>query len=407
MIQKFVGLLLVGFFAAQSSHAEIVSCTGRTNDPNSTVMDFELEVESKPDRNGLGFVFYDAVIAYKTPSGSILKQGFDIDYKVWKKLTKISYTGANTSNYLELNFNADDSLATAFLNHPLGGFDRLPVNCEISGDLPARPVCTENLDKQKPSLQAIQFSNDLDLIGTAIECGADVNKVDKNGCSPLMISLDSTCGQENPLRFSSSMGGISAQIVELLVSQGAFVGLADKFGETSLIKAAKSNLRDVYTTFIAAEADFDAQDNLGNTALMYAAYNGDDWVIQEILDGNPDRRIKNKEGKTAFDIAKQWQKKSVLDLVRIPDLSVIVDGREDGTCAPMQMNFKKGQVVELTLKATKKMFKLESKKLGIDIMADSNSSSRKTFIAEKKGVFSFTCGFHHGAVQSQGAITIE
>lgn len=404
---KIFVFLMATFFIVGSAQAEIITCTGRTNDPNTTAMNFELEVEGKPDRYGFGLVFYNAVIAYKTPSGSILKQGFDVDGKVRKRLKKISYTGSNQSNYLELNFSSDDSLESAFLNHSLAGFDRLPVNCEVYGDLPVRPVCTENIDKQKPLLQAIRNSNDLDLIETTIECGAEVNKVDKNGCSPLMLALDEVCGQENPTRFGSTVGGVSAQIVDLLVSNGAFVGLADKYGETALIKAARANFSDVYSTFIAAEADFDAQDNLGNTALMYAAYNGDDWVVQQILEGNPDRRIKNKKGQTAFDIAKHWQRNSVLDLVRIPDLEIMVEGKDDGTCSPLQMNFKRGQVVEMTLKATKKMFKLDSKKLGVDLMADGNGSARKIFVAEKKGIFPFTCGYHGANQSSQGSITID
>lgn len=397
--------VLVIFLVASISHAEIISCSGVTNDPNTTQMKFDIEIQSKPDKFSHQ-LYYKSNITYQAPDGSNLIQGIDLNAKVRTLLNKVIYTGSNLNNSLELNFNSDNSVASSVLNVPLAGLNKIQVACELSGSLPTRPVCTEDIDKTKKLIDAIKFSNNIDEIETSIECGANVNKTDKNGCTPLMFALDSTCGEENPIKYNSSFG-ITGQILDSLTNNGAFVNVADKHGETPLIKAAKANIGDVYNTFIASEAEFDAQDELGNTALMYAVLNGDGSIVQQIIEGNPDRRIKNKEGKTAFDIAKQWQKDEVIDLVKIPDTTVVVQGKEDGTCSPLQINLKQGQVVELTLKASSKMFKLDSKKLGIDIMADGNTSSRLTFTAESKGSFPFTCGFHGVNQVSQGNIIIQ
>lgn len=387
------------------AHAEVISCSGITNDPNTTQMKFDIEIQSRMDKNSRQ-LDYKSNITYHAPDGSNIIQGIDLNGKIRTRLNKVIYAGLNLNNSLKLNFSPDNSLTSSVLNIPLAGLTKVTVTCDLAGSLPARPVCTEDIDKTKKLIDLIKFSNDIDRIETTIECGANVNKVDKNGCTPLMFALESTCGEEHPINYSSSFS-IPSQVVDSLTNNGAFVNVTDKHGETPLIKAAKANIADVYNSFIASEAEFDAQDELGNTALIYAVLNGDESVVQQIIEGNPDRRIKNKEGKTAFDIATQWQKTAVMDLVKIPDTTVMVQGKEDGTCSPLQINLKQGQVVELTLKASSKMFKLESKKLGIDIMADGNNSSRITFTAESKGSFPFTCGFHGVNQVSQGAFTVQ
>ncbi|MBY0413746.1 MAG: cupredoxin domain-containing protein, partial [Bdellovibrionales bacterium] len=122
---------------------------------------------------------------------------------------------------------------------------------------------------------------------------------------------------------------------------------------------------------------------------------------------NPDRRLKNKNGETAFDLAKHWQKDAVVDLVRIPDTTVMVKGNDDGTCSPLEIKLSKGQVVELILTATEKMFKLESDDLNLDLMADRNSSVSQIISPDGEGEFKFTCGLHGSSNPSVGKIIIK
>lgn len=403
---KFAALTITTLLAFQMAQAQVISCTGMTNDVNASE-NVKFLVEIKKDKSPITKdfgPFYKSTIKYFYSTNTSFT-GLDIADHVSAKINKITFNGSvSSARNLTFNYNTDGTIQNVVMNYD----DRImnqPLECEISGSLPARPVCTEDIDKTKSLIQAIK-SSDLDSIETTIECGANVNLVDKNGCTPLMFALDSTCGEINPIHYTSPFAQ-TAQILDTLTSNGAFVNTADKQGETPLIKASKMNIANVYDTFIALEADFDAQDKLGNTALMYAVLNGNDQVVAQLLEGNPDRRLKNKSGKTAYDLAKQWQKESIIDLVRIADTSVLIQGKDDGTCSPLQINLKQGQVVDLTLKATDKMFKLDSAILGLDIMADRNSTSKRTFALENKGSFKFTCGFHGSNKPSEGVIVVQ
>ena len=71
-----------------------------------------------------------------------------------------------------------------------------------------------------------------------------------------------------------------------------------------------------------------------------------------------------------------------------------IQGQNDGSCDPLEIHLKQGQVIDLVLNATDRMFKLDSSALGLDLMADRNSIAKKTFAVNTKGFFKFTCGFH-------------
>lgn len=406
MITKTTTSLLLCFLlGSQLAQAETITCFGRTNNPNTTDMDFELEIENKEDHIS-GQNFYRSRIKYTLPDGSTTRQGFDLNGKPRVTLDKVIYTGSNSGSFLEFSFAADGSIQSSILNHRLLGMNQLPVKCEINGSLPQRPVCSNEIDKNKALLEALKGPMDLDKLETAIACGANVNKADANGCTPLMIAIEPTCGEKQAVQYPPSSAQALA-LVDTLLANGAFVAVADKNGETPVIKAAKAGLRDVYESFIAAEADFDAQDNLGNTALMYAAANGDAWIVEQILEGNPDRRLKNKDGKTAYDIAKVWERTKVMNLVRIPDSTVTIEGQADGSCSPLQIDLKQGQVIEFVLKATEKMFKLDAKMIGLDLMADGNGQDTQILSLDKKGTFNFTCGYHGANNASKGKITVK
>ncbi len=392
---------------AITANAQSILCEGITNDVNASEnVKFELEI--KKDKNPLykDFApFYKVTVKYFFSTGKSFT-GMDIAEKVTAKTNKITFTGSLPAvRNLTFSYNPDGSLLSTLMNYDTTIINQ-PVQCEGALVFPSRPVCSSEKDKTLEFLKAIKYSNDISEVENAIECGAEINKADKNGCTPIMFAIEATCGENNSVPYLSPFRKTSL-IVDTLASNGAFINVADKKGETPLIKAAKLNTPDIYDTFIALEAEFDAQDSLGNTALMYAAHNGDEGSIQQLLEGNPDRKIKNKAGQTAFDIAKSRGKESVMDLVRIADTSISIEGKDDGTCSPLQIELKLGQVVDISLKATDKMFKFDSKSLGLEIMADRNSSTKRTFSANTAGQFKFTCGFHGANNLSEGTITIK
>ena len=374
---KLALVFTITLLTSLASIGQVINCTGQTNDVNAGE-NIKFLVEIKKDKSPItkNFgPFYKATIKYFFSTNTSYT-GLDITERVSTKLNKITFFGGlEKARNLTLNYNADNTLKNAVMNYDQKIINQ-PVNCEVSGQLPARPVCSENVDQAKQLIQAVKSAN-IDAIETTIECGANVNQVDKNGCTPIMFAVDSTCGEENPIRYTSPFAKTSL-VLDTLAMNGAFVDTADNRGETALIKAAKMNIENVYETFVALESNFDAQDKLGNTALMYAVLNGSESVVEQILDGNPDRRLKNNSGQTAFDIARQWQKESITDLVRIADTSVLIEGNDDGTCSPLKIILKAGQVIDLTLIATDKMFKLDSPALELDLMADRGSEDKKT-----------------------------
>lgn len=389
------------------SVAETVLCEGMTNDVNASEnVKFELQIK-KDDKNpifkDLGS-FYKSTIKFYYTSGRVF-QGADISAEVSTRPNAIVFKGSVPGQRnLKLSFKADGSIDTAVMTYD-SKISAQAVQCQVVGSLPDRPVCGQPPESSEQLLQAIRNS-DINAVETAIECGANVNLADVNGCTPVMLALEPMCGQKKSLPFKSATGKIVG-VVDTLTSNGAFVAVADKNGETPLMKAAKMGVTDVYETFTALEADFDAQDNLGYSALMFAVLNGDAWIIEQILEGNPNRSLKNKDGKTAFELATNLKKDTVADLVRIADLEVVVEGLENGSCTPLLINLTEGQVVDLTLVATDRMFKLDSAVLGIDLMADRNSKAKRTFAASAKGEFKFTCGFHGGNQPSEGVIVVK
>lgn len=397
-------LTLTALLATQIGFAESLVCSGRTNNPNTTDLDFKIEITQKRDRLSRQY-FYRSTIQYQIPDGSTRLQSIDLHSKVKTKVNKIIYAGSITGNSLELSISEHGQLVGAVLNHSLLGLNQLPVDCEISGNLPQRPTCPVEKDKSTYLAQAIISSN-LDEVDLAVSCGADVNQSFSQSCSPLMLAIEPTCGQSNSVHYRSNMSPV-VPLVDFLVNNGAYVAGEDSKGETALIKAAKYGVRDVYEAFIAAEADFNAQDKLGNTALMYAVINGDSWIVEQILEGNPDRTLKNKAGKTAFDLAQQLQNEEIMELVQPAEKSVVIEGGHDGTCSPLEINLKQGQVVEFVLKASHKMFKLDAKTLGLDLMAEANGTHKKIITLEKSGVHNFTCGYHGANTYSEGTISIK
>lgn len=387
--------------------AETLVCEGVANDVNASenpkfVVEIQRDTKNLMVKEG---VFYKATIKYFFSTGTSFN-GIDLAEKVSTRVNTITYKGsfAGTRN-LVLNINDRGDVESAVMNYDSKIINQ-PVSCQVAGALPKRPVCTSANDANRDLVQAVKGAIDIDAIETAIECGATVNLADKNGCTAVMFAIEPACGQSNSLPYRSPFSKVPA-ILDVLTNNGAFVAVADKNGETPLMKAAKNGVSDVYDTFVGLEADFDAQDKFGNTALMYAVKSKDGWITEQILEGNPDRKLKNNSGKTAFDLAVDIKNEALIDLVRIADSEIRIEGQGDGTCTPLEINLNQDQVADLVLQATDKMFKLDSKILELDLMADRNSAAKKTFVAKDKGTFKFTCGFHGAGKPSEGVIVVK
>jgi hypothetical protein len=115
-------------------------------------------------------------------------------------------------------------------------------------------------------------------------------------------------------------------IVQSLVARGADVNARESQGCTPLMLAVRSgslthHRKALATTRVllsirhnSARATLDVQDAEGFTALTYAAAQNHKCLVELLLSHNARRDIKNKEGKTAWDLATCPETKALLEV---------------------------------------------------------------------------------------------
>lgn len=99
-----------------------------------------------------------------------------------------------------------------------------------------------------------------------------------------------------------------AAMAEFLISKGADPNEGDTENMTPLIWAVLANHAETAQVLIAHGAKVNHVDNLGMTPLLYAASIdfGDTAVLEKLLAAGADVKFKNKQGQTAFDLAKGY-----------------------------------------------------------------------------------------------------
>lgn len=399
-MNSFFLFFLTIFISSGAAYAEFITCQGK----NEFGRDVELIVNMDKKKSTLR-TYYSS----DRTSGSVL-HGLDLHGKrVWKNESTLQYKSLLNSmnDYLQIKLNDSGDILEALFNKPLSGFKNILVDCKMSGTLPPAPLCAVNADSELFSL--IKSNASLEEMEWIINCGADVNAKDKWGCRPLLTLFDSGCGQKNAVTHAPAGGLFShtGAIADLLMSNGALIDARDPVNqESALIKAVKYGAKDFVESFLAGEADFNAQDAEGFTAIMHAVVRGDKWLVQDLLEGNPDLQLKNKKGQTALDLAKQMKREDIIPMVKTPDRSVTIKGLSDGSCSPLAIELKKNEIVEFILEADSRMFLIESSELQLEIMADRDSKAKKIMTMDKEGEFEFSCGIHGGAL-AKGRITVH
>lgn len=102
--------------------------------------------------------------------------------------------------------------------------------------------------------------------------------------------------------------------VKALLEDGADPNAQDEFGNTALMSAAINNdppmgkYTAVVEALLAAGANPDIQHRIfGHTALMSAITNGDIPTIKALLAGGADRNLRDMNGRTALDRARDLE----------------------------------------------------------------------------------------------------
>ena len=101
-----------------------------------------------------------------------------------------------------------------------------------------------------------------------------------------------------------------------LIQAGTDVNARDNIGYTALMWAAHYDEVDAAKALIQAGADVNAKDNIGYTALMVTVGKGSFDVAKVLIEAGADLNARNNDGKTAFMLAEERGSVDVIGLLR-------------------------------------------------------------------------------------------
>jgi cytohesin len=149
------------------------------------------------------------------------------------------------------------------------------------------------------------YSQNIRAMRELIAAGADVNAMSEGDRTPLHMAL---------LRG----GKKNLEMVQLLVEAGSDVNASDR---PPLFDACRGGNVEIVQALIDAGANVNATNDVGESVLACAVYDGDVDVIQLLLDrgADPDYRLPSKHGDwpnmTALDVAKTEKKPKIVKLL--------------------------------------------------------------------------------------------
>ncbi len=132
-----------------------------------------------------------------------------------------------------------------------------------------------------------------------IEAGADINKVDNEGNSVLMMAA----------RYSSSA------VAQFLIDNKANIKAINKNGQSALWFARSSENINFITMLVKNGDDIEMADPNGNTLLMYSAKRGLTDLVSTLISKGANVKAINKEGETAAHFARRHEKYETLKVL--------------------------------------------------------------------------------------------
>jgi ankyrin repeat protein len=138
--------------------------------------------------------------------------------------------------------------------------------------------------------------HNVEAIELLIKYGVDPNVRDEDGQTALMAT--------------ASYGEI--EVFQKLLDKGAEINLADYEGRTTLMAAAANDDPAIAELLIKLGANIDTQASDG----ARAALSGDEEIVQVLLDGGADVKIRNNDGQSPLAIAREREDEGIVKLLK-------------------------------------------------------------------------------------------
>lgn len=162
--------------------------------------------------------------------------------------------------------------------------DRATVEAALSLGV---PVDTADDLKRSALLLAARDAGDLDLVRLLHERGAEIDRADASG--------------RTPLSYAAEAGRLA--LVRYLLSEGAGVDSRDRRSRTPLFHAVLGNQPEVVAVLLERGAAVDAADRFRDTPFIMACAKGHSEVAALLRERGADPSARNQEGRSAADRA--------------------------------------------------------------------------------------------------------
>ncbi|MCL4361657.1 ankyrin repeat domain-containing protein [Candidatus Dependentiae bacterium] len=149
-----------------------------------------------------------------------------------------------------------------------------------------------------------------DIIQDLLKSKADVN-VKTTG--PI---LNETTTEDTPLMLASAGKTDKKDSVELLLNANADINAKNSAGYTALINATYWGHRNVADLLIRKKAELNLQDNDGETAIIWASIKGNRDIVEDLIKAGANININDHDGDTALKLAEKKGHKEIVDILK-------------------------------------------------------------------------------------------
>tara|TARA_B100000745_G_scaffold128407_1_gene83728 strand:- start:5515 stop:6711 length:1197 start_codon:yes stop_codon:yes gene_type:complete len=293
------------------------------------------------DKNGLTPLHHAAKHALLEMTRLLIKNGAVVDAITHAGRTPLMLVTMNGENQKEEMYHKAAEVADYLIEQganiravdnngqPVLYYTAFYGNSLVLEKLIAKGVTASTPLKKSTALHVAAWTGHINVMELLIENGANVNKSDANGQSPIYGAawtnkLDVAKFLYNkgaklrkwgitPLHVAAKHG--HKEVSEFFIQEGIKVNAMAENGGP-IHQAAWTGKADYIHWLIGKGADVNLQDERGNTALHTAASWNQAKVIRILLNMRANKGLKNEQGQTALDIAKLRQYKDIVAILK-------------------------------------------------------------------------------------------